>query len=228
MRDFLIRPANMSRYAVSAFFTTRDVPDDMKVLASYAGSGLQNIYLPMQKHTDAVQVVDTDLTPRIADAVVTNRAGLLIGVQTADCVPLLLFDAKRRIAGAVHAGWRSTASGILRKALTVICDRFYANPSDILVAIGPAICGSCYEVGPEVVDAVARGTGAGDYITERGGKYHIDLRLANRLQAYSSGVRAHNIWQTADCTCCRPEKYYSYRHAKGVTGRLHGMIVLRQ
>lgn len=228
MRDFLIHPENMPARAVSAFFTTRLAPDDMRVLASYADVPLQNIYLPVQKHTDTVQVVAEDMTVRIADAVATKRRDLLIGVKTADCVPILLYDPRRCAVGAVHAGWRSTAEAILRKTLAVFVDRFYSNVEDILVSIGPAICGSCYEVGPEVVEAVLRGTGPGPYISERGSRHHIDLRAANRLQALSSGVPAENIWQSPDCTFCQPELYYSYRYAKGTTGRLYSMIALKE
>jgi YfiH family protein len=227
MRDYLIHPENMPDRAVSAFFTTRLAPDDMHVLASYADVPLQTIYLPVQKHTDTVQVVAEDMTARIADAVVTKRRGLLIGVKTADCVPILLYDPRRRAAGAVHAGWRSTAEAILRKTLAVFIDHFYSNVEDILVSIGPAICGGCYEVGPEVVEAVLKGTGPGSYISERGSRHHIDLRAANLQQALSSGVPAENIWQSTDCTFCRPEKYYSYRYAKETTGRLYGMIALK-
>lgn len=228
MRDFLIHPENMPARAVSAFFTTRLAPDDMHELTSYADVPLQNIYLPIQKHTDTVQVIAEDMTARIADAVVTKRRGLLIGVKTADCVPILLYDQRRHAAGAVHAGWRSTADAILRKTLAMFVDRFYSNVKDVLVSIGPAICGGCYEVGPEVVEAVLKGSGPGSYISERGSRHHIDLRAANRLQALSSGVPAENIWQSPDCTFCQPEKYYSYRYVRGTTGRLYGMIAMKE
>ncbi|HSW63748.1 MAG TPA: peptidoglycan editing factor PgeF [Dissulfurispiraceae bacterium] len=228
MHDFLIRPQNMPAHTVTAFFATRQVTDDMKVLASYVGIGPQNVYLPIQEHTDVVQIIDADLTPHIADAVVTHRTGLLIGVKTADCVPVLLYDEKRRVVGALHAGWRGSAQVILTKALAVLTDHFYSNPVDILVALGPAICSDCYEVGPEVIEGVVKATGPGDYFSKRGSKYHIDLRAANRLQALAFGIPAAKIWMTADCTCCQSEKYYSYRYARGSTGRLYSMIVQKK
>jgi hypothetical protein len=227
MIDFLIRPENMPGRAATAFFTTRQVPDNMNVLASYAGVRPQNIYLPIQKHTDIVQIVDADDSPYIADAVVTHRPGLMIGVQTADCVPILLCDPQRRVVAAVHAGWRSTAAEILKKTLTVFSEHYYSSPADIHIAIGPAICGRCYEVGPEVIDGVTRATGAGDYSFAQGGKYHIDLRAANRQQALTMGIPSDLIWITPDCTHCLPEKYYSYRYAKGVAGRQYSCIALR-
>lgn len=227
MHEYLVVPERFRHLPVTAFFTTKQSSYDLRDLVVLAGVDEGAFYLPLQKHTDIVQIVETDLNPQIADAVITCRTGLLIGVQTADCVPLLVCDPKRRVVAAIHAGWRSTAAGILKKALAVFTDRFYSNPSDIFIAIGPAICDSCYEVGSEVIDGVTRATGPGDYFFERGSKYHLDLRAANRQQAMAMGVPAEHLWVTTDCTCCLPEKYYSYRYAKGVAGRLYSCIALK-
>ncbi len=207
----------------TAFFTTK--------ASGSLEFGVQNselkdsvIYLPIQKHTDKVLVLDYDLEPKVADAVITDRKGILIGVQTADCAPVLLYDIKRRIAGAVHAGWRGTAAGILRNTIQAMTDRFYSSPADILIAIGTGIRWCCYNVGYEVIEAVSRATGEGEYFIKRGEKYCLDLPTANKYQALSSGVPADNIWMSGECTSCLPEKYYSYRHAKGATGRQCGFI----
>lgn len=102
--------------------------------------------------------------------------------------------------------------------------RFFSSPQDIVMAIGPAIGGCCYEVGYEVIESVVRASGEGDYYRTNGGKYCIDLASANRQQAVSSGVSPEQIWLADDCTFCKPEKYYSYRFAKGQTGRQCGVI----
>lgn len=184
---------------------------------------LSNVYLPVQKHTDKVIVLDHDLEPRVGDAVVTDRRDVLIGIQVADCVPVLLFDTVRKVVGAVHAGWRGTAEGILKKTVTIMMDRFCSSPSDLRIAIGPSIKKCCYCVGHEVIEAVNRTTGA-DYAAENGGKYYLDLPAANKYQAESMGIPSGNIWISGDCTFCLPEKYYSYRYAKGTAGRQYGFI----
>jgi len=183
-------------------------------------------YCPIQKHTDAVQILTNDLTPQVADAVVTDLPNLMIAVRTADCVPILLYDPVKQMIGAVHAGWRGTAAGIMKKAIAVCIEHFDSHPADILMAVGPAICGTCYEVGDEVVRDVCQTTGHGSYVSNIAGHYHIDLREANRIQALNAGILAEHIWSSTDCTHCMPDRYFSYRYAQGSTGRLHSCIVL--
>ncbi len=100
---------------VKAFFTKKSLGIDVKKISSILSIKKEYIYFPLQRHTDKVLVVESDLEPMIADAVVTKREGLLIGVQVADCVPILLFDRRKLVIGAVHAGWRGTAAQILKK-----------------------------------------------------------------------------------------------------------------
>ncbi|MCL4491461.1 MAG: peptidoglycan editing factor PgeF [Nitrospirae bacterium] len=220
----IITPPVFNGFPVKGFFTTKAAGSDRNAVSKAFTLPPHNIYIPVQKHTDKIVIVEHDLDPKIADGVITGRKGILIGVQVADCAPILLYDARKRIAGAVHAGWRGTAAGILRNAVTVMEYRFRSSPADILIALGPGIRRCCYEVGYEVIEAVARATGEGDYWDEKGGKYRIDLPAANAYQAVSSGVPPENIWTSGECTFCLPGKYYSYRFAKGSTGRQGGFI----
>ncbi len=224
MHNKVVVPPVFDGHHVNAFFTTKAVQCDVHGLAEFLSVPSVNIYMPVQKHTDKVLVLDYDHGPETADAVITGNRGIFIGVQVADCVPVLLFDKKQRVAGAVHAGWRGTAASILKKTIEMMSQRFSTSPADIIVAIGPAIRGCCYEVGYEVIEAVVRASGEGDYCRANGGKYCIDLASANRQQALSSGVSPEQIWLADECTFCRPEKYYSYRFAKGTTGRQCGVI----
>jgi YfiH family protein len=211
---------------IVAFFTGRKVGADNLRLSGILSIENRKIYMPIQKHTDKVLILDSDLDRKIADAVVTKRKDVIIGVQTADCVPILLYDAKAHAIGAVHAGWRGTAARILNETIRSMEDRFSSSVSNILVAIGPSIKGCCYNVGYEVIEAVDTATGKGDYWTKKGEKYFIDLPSVNKQQAVSSGIPPENIWISEDCTFCLPEKYYSYRRAKGPTGRQGGFIGL--
>lgn len=219
----LISPEIFGR-GVTAFFTGKDPGAGPQAISRILNISPESIYLPIQKHTDKVLYLDTSMEPRIADAVVTDRRGVLIGVQTADCVPVLLHDPGQGVVGAVHAGWRGTAAGILKETIRFMLERFACRPGNILVAIGPSIRGCSYEVDYEVYDAVSRATGEGAYHTKRGGKYHLDLAVANWLQALSADVPATNVRTSPDCTFCNPERFFSYRYAKGSTGRQGGFI----
>ncbi len=208
---------------VKAFFTGKTPGADLQRISEISAMGKKNIFLPIQKHTDKVLLLDS-FEPRIGDAVITDRKGVLIGVQGADCVPVLLYDRRTHATGTVHAGWRGTAAEILKKTIEAMGDRFSSSPSDIIIAIGPGIRWCCYGVGYEVIEAVEKVTGAGDYFIMKGEKYCLDLPTANRHQAVAAGVLPENIWMSDDCTFCQNEKYYSYRFAKGPTGRQGGFI----
>ncbi|MDI6801853.1 MAG: peptidoglycan editing factor PgeF [Thermodesulfovibrionales bacterium] len=210
--------------SVKCLFTTKAYGSNVDAISKAFNISPGRVYLPVQKHTDKVLVLDYELEPKIADAVVTNTKGVLIGIQAADCVPILLYDKRTHAIGAVHSGWRGTAVAILKKTITAMADRFYSSPSDILIAIGPSIRWCCYGVGYEVIEAIEKATGKGDYYMKKTDKYCLDLSTANKYQAISSGVLEQNIWIADDCTFCNPEKYYSYRYAKGTTGRQGGFI----
>ncbi len=209
---------------VTAFFTGKDPGADIPVIARLMKIDVGSVYLPIQKHTDRVMYFDGTREPRIADAVVTDRRGVLVGVQVADCVPVLLFDSERRVIAAVHAGWRGTATGILAKTIRFMSDRFACRPADISAAIGPSIGRCCYAVDHDVKEAVVRATGPGDYHLSIGEKFFLDLRSANKHQALSSGIPAGRIWVADVCTSCNPDRFFSYRYAKGPTGRQGAFI----
>jgi hypothetical protein len=225
MNKDIIVPEILKQYQVDAFFSTKafDADGINKFISS-----AESLYLPIQKHTDKVLIVEYDQEPKIADAVITNRSGLAIGIKTADCVPVLMYDPVKRVAGAVHAGWRGTAQSILKNTMDILCVRFGSSAENILVAIGPSIGACCYEVGPEVVAGVTEATGNGDYVRAIKGKQHIDLQAANRLQALSKGILPGNIQIIGECTHCMPDKYYSYRYSKGIAGRQYAVIAIRK
>lgn len=209
---------------VTAFFTGKNPGADIHEIGRLLKIRGENIFMPIQKHTDKVLILESSLEPMIADAVVTKGKGVLLGVQVADCVPVLIYERGKGVSGAVHAGWRGTAEGILKKTIAAMTDRFMCRAEDMLIAIGPSIRGCCYEVDYDVVHSVSRATGEGEYSRKKGEKYYLDLSAANRLQALSMGVPEKNIWISPDCTFSTPDKYCSYRFAKGTTGRQGGFI----
>ncbi len=220
----LIKPPIFSHSGVKAFFSTNSFNHSVESIAGFVNVSRHSVYFPVQKHTDKIHILESDLKPVIADAVVTDRKGLLIGVQTADCVPVLLLDNKRVVIGAVHAGWRGTAKQILKKTIKIMLDEFHSSKKDILIATGPSIRKCCYCVKDDVHEAVSRATGKGNYCYKKKDKYFIDLASANMIQALAMGILQKNIWQSDECTSCNPDRFYSYRYSKGRTGRQGGFI----
>ncbi|MCE5312945.1 MAG: peptidoglycan editing factor PgeF [Nitrospiraceae bacterium] len=226
MNTDIIQPEIFSGLHIKAFFTGRHTGSDPAALSRVSGISEELIYMPIQKHTDKIITVADDMDRKIGDAVITSENGILIGVRTADCVPVLLYDRKRNVAAAVHAGWRGTADSILKKTIRHFSEKFFSDPKDILMAIGPAIRWCCYTVGYDVIEAVRAATGDGDYFMTKGDKYCLDLQSANRQQALTAGLLPGNMAVIEECTFCYPEKFFSYRFSKDTAGRQGGFIAI--
>lgn len=159
-----------------------------------------------QVHGDRVAVVERAVVTREElegyDAFVTGRPGVAIGVRTADCVPVLLYDSVRRVVAAVHAGWKGTVLHVSQKAMAVMTERFGCVPGDMRAVIGPAIGPDSFQVGEEVVarfreagfplDEIGSYRGAGDGSPMSGG-HHIDLFRANRWLLEQAGISPEHI-----------------------------------
>jgi hypothetical protein len=176
------------------------------------------VAIPQQVH--GARVLDAAIggeRPR-ADGFVAAATGLLVGVVTADCVPVLLVDRARGVAAAVHAGWRGAALGVLEASVAKLVAEHGSVAGDLEAVIGPAVAGCCYEVGSEVLEAFrAR---VGDAIApawdRRGGRLHVDLRTAVQLLLARVGVTGSVV--LGPCTACGTG-YHSYRRDGGGTGR---------
>ena len=189
-----------------------------------------------QEHGTEVRVVRDGMSLPDArddercDALTTNLSRVLLGVKTADCVPVLLGDPETGACAAVHAGWRGTAAGIVPFALARMSEEFGTRARDVIAAMGAAALGCCYEVGPEVVE-MFNSRFAEDapsiFKPTAGGRALVDLHEANHCQLTRAGVLPDNIHPAPLCTMCRTDLFFSYRREKqkhGRTGRLFGVI----
>jgi len=155
------------------------------------------------------------------DALTSMAPNILLGVKTADCVPVLLGDAGTGALAAVHAGWRGTLSSIISRTLERMSEKYGTSAANVLAAIGPAAGACCYEVGGEVVAAFhARFPQASELFTPtQSGRALVDLQRANRNQLIAAGVPAQSIHLAPLCTMCRTDLFFSYRREKSVYGR---------
>ena len=163
------------------------------------------------------------------DALTTRLTGVLVGVKTADCVPVLLGDVRTGACAAVHAGWRGTLAETALRALERMTDEYGTRAADVRACVGPAARGCCYEVGREVIDAFdEKFPRAGEWFTRTGaGHALVDLQRANLEQLAGAGVSPDRIHVLPLCTICRADLFFSYRREKklhGKTGRLLSVI----
>ena len=178
-----------------------------------------------QAHSNSALVVrGTGGCIGTGDALVTDRPGFLLGVRTADCLPILVVEESRRVVAAIHAGWRGTASGIVGRTIERISTDFDGDPASMYAAIGPGIGGCCYEVGTEVARQF-RGCFPEGGALDRG--IMLDLVEANRRQLAAAGVPPSRICVGAPCTCCNPSEFYSYRREPKDLGRMLSVVGIR-
>jgi YfiH family protein len=186
----------------------------------------------VKDHGDAKPAEDAHGDTIYCDAIVSNAKGVLAGVKTADCVPVLMGDPKSGAFAAVHAGWRGTLAEVVPKTLDRMCDEYKAHPQDIRVAIGPAAGACCYEVGVEVIDPFRHRFPEQQLFNEtRAGHACINLLEANRAQLVSAGVATNKIHIAPLCTMCNTDLFFSYRREKnvyGTVGRLMSVIGRRK
>ena len=182
-----------------------------------AGAALP-IVTPRQVHGTRVVTASADQRSPEADGLASDRRGLLVGVVTADCVPVLLLARERRVAAAVHAGWRGAVNGVLAASLAHLRDGFGVEPHEVEAAIGPAVSGCCYEVGPEVEEAfrARTGTPTAPAWSTRDGRRLLDLREAVARLLAAAGVSA--CVTLGPCTACGAG-YFSYRRDGAGVGR---------
>jgi purine-nucleoside/S-methyl-5'-thioadenosine phosphorylase / adenosine deaminase len=164
------------------------------------------------------------------DGLMTNVAGVLLGIQTADCVPVLAVDARQRVVAAFHAGWRGTAARMVEHGIAAMRTEYDSRPEDLIAAVGPSIGACCYAVGDEVKQAFeANFTYGGELLQRVGAETRLDLWEANRRQLLDAGVAAEKIFVVAECSGCALDDagqrlYFSHRVDKGVTGRMMSVV----
>lgn len=194
-----------------------------RVARALEGDG--HLLLLKQVHGASVVEAPWDGTPE-ADASVATSPGWLLGIKTADCLPVLIVDAKRRLVAAAHAGWRGTAARVSARAVDALVARG-SRPEDLVAALGPGIGPCCYEVG-EDVRAAFPPKDAAFFRPGPNGRPYLDVRAANARQLVDAGLPPEALHHVADCTRCRPDLYRSYRREGRRCGRMISFVGFRR
>ena len=233
---FTTRTGGTSRGPYASLNLTRSRGDDPASIAENRARvrdalGLDDLVFATQVHGRAVIRVDAppkgDRAAGEADALITDRPGLGLVCQTADCTPILLFDPVRRAVGAIHSGWRGTVQDIAGATVAAMAEAYGSQPGDMLAAIGPSISPANYRVGPEVVsefEAVFAVTGGIVSPRDPDGGAQLDVAEACRRQLVSAGVPEASIWRSDLCTYACEDRLFSARrsHHRGESGVFGG------
>ncbi|MBR5655615.1 MAG: peptidoglycan editing factor PgeF [Prevotella sp.] len=228
-----------------------DLPENIltnkKLLADELGIDVQHIIMPHQTHGTVARCIDADFLNKSeeerrlllegVDAVFTDLPCICVGVSTADCIPVLLYDPLQGVVAAVHAGWRGTVARIAGKTIKAMAEAFGCASNDMVAWIGPGISIDAFEVGDEVYDTfvdagfdmqgIAQRFPAADSMAADGCKWHVDLVECNRRQLVEAGVDEHSIYVSGICTFNNCTDYFSARRLGINSGRIYSGILLK-
>lgn len=224
-------------------FTAADAAENVREnrlrwIEAATGSRETPLVTVRQVHSNRSVVSDEKAAGAVleADGIMTGRRGVLLGIQTADCIPVLVADLGNRAVAAFHAGWRGTVERIVELGVAQMQAEFGSDPGELVAAIGPGIGPCCYAVGEEVLerflanfsyaDALFSGVRA-DGERTRSLARKLDLVEANRRQLLDAGLRGGSISTAGGCTACQPELFYSHRASGGRAGRMMAVIGIR-
>jgi YfiH family protein len=187
------------------------------------GFGLRGSAMPpgikTVKQIHSSLVLDAAGSAAEGDALISDRAGISVGVKTADCVPILLVDPSIPLVAAIHAGWRGSAENIAAAVVRQLTARWKTRPENLRAAIGPSIGVCCYEVGTEVAYQFER------WIRVTNDR-HLDLPAINEIQLRAAGVT--DIWKSGECTFCGADRFFSFRREREQAGRMLSFIGLQK
>lgn len=213
------------------------ISQNREALCRLLGISSDRLLMPHQVHRTEIAKVDEGLLGLLPeersekldgiDALMTNIAGWCIGVSTADCIPVLLYDPVHQAICAIHAGWRGTVQRIVEKAVKKMVAVYDTLPCDLIAQIGPGISLDSFEVGDEVYEAFEKAGFDMPPISHREEKWHIDLPLCNRLQLEGVGVPREHISVASDCTFRQPDTWFSARRLGINSGRIFTGIMLK-
>ncbi len=231
------RALRCTRLPAPHLFTSRDLvlrDDQAEWDAVSASLGVTRDRLLLVKQVHGIHAViarkgTTGWAKPQADIIISDDPAVAIGVRTADCAPILVYDQTRNVVGAAHAGWRGAASHVALAAVRAMHNEFGTNAADLIAAIGPCLGQCCGEVGPEVVEAFRAGGADAASIDVwfrpgKGDRSFLDLERANRDQLEDAGMNPDTIFTSGLCTKSNAERLHSYRAAREGAGRLLGAI----
>lgn len=214
-----------------------DIAANRKQLCGELGIDEARLIVPHQVHGTAVRQIAKDffsLPENIrkmvlegVDAVMTDMSGVCIGVSTADCIPIIIYSASSHAVAVVHAGWRGTVARIVEQTVQAMAVTYHSVPSELRCVIGPGISLDNFEVGDEVYDKFVKAAFDMNIIAKRYEKWHIDLKLCNRMQLERMGVKRENIQISDICTFADNADYFSARKQGISSGRVFTAAMLQ-
>lgn len=226
---------------VTAFFTTRDlslkdggqedmtnfVEESKKFICEKLNIPLKNLIIPVQTHSDNIGIITSiEETFDNTDALITNIPNIAIGLNFADCVPIIFYDESKKVVACAHAGWRGTVQQIGIKTVQKMIERYNSKPEDIIALIGASIGKCCFEVKEDVMEKIKNSIPQKFHTEEVFSDNKVDLKLVNKIQLSNFGIKKIDVCE--NCTSCSNDLFYSYRKENGKCARHSAIIMLKE
>ena len=175
---------------------------------------IKNYFCLNQIHSNIVHIVDENYQDKKdGDAFITKIPNCALVIRTADCIPMVIYDKKQKIIGAIHSGWKGTLNSIIEKTINSMIDNFSSNPKDLYLYLYPSIQKCHFEIGKDVYDQFAQKLeNIKKYTTQKNEKYYLDLPQIVIDDAIKTGVLKEHIFNNNVCTYCHNDIFYSYRY----------------
>jgi hypothetical protein len=199
------------------------VTENRKAFFDMLNIDVNSVAYPLQEHTATVAVCSSPQRVPSCDGLITAEKDLFLAVTIADCTPVLLYDARKKVIAGIHAGWRGTTQHIVGNAMTVMQSSFNTDPKDIVAFIGPSAGLCCYEVGDEVAQLFPPSC----VRPSLNGKSHVDVKRANLLQLIEYGLQESHIEVNSDCSI-HNQNYHSHRRDGSHSGRMLAVIGMKK
>ena len=225
------KPFDSNNLAFHVGDDSRDVIKNHQLLAQRTGYDRTRLVHMRQIHSDRIVIVERAMhdfeNPPECDALITDQPAIPLMVMTADCTPVLLFDPVKNVIAVAHAGRAGAIKGIAPKTIEKMRERFASRLEDILVVLGPSIQSCCYEVGEKIAKEVSD-DGFGYAVIKRDARFYLEVNAIIKKQLEEMGLKKEQLEDLDICNACEHENFFSYRADRQTTGRIAGVLMLKQ
>lgn len=219
--------------------TRKNIQQNYEILSSALSLDLDKIVRGYQTHTINIRTVSEENKGKLwaerpefmdVDGLITDQIDIALMTFHADCIPIYYYDPIKKAIGMAHAGWRGTLANMAGAMTKRMVQEFGSDPADLVAVVGPSLGQCCFEVDPDVAEEfLSANSSYEEYVGEKWKeKYHIDLWGITKFQLQESGLVPENIEISGLCTKCHQDLFFSHRGQKGESGRMVGMIMLKE
>lgn len=233
MSSFVFFPAKKPKFIINEKFKNFNIQEGFTLKTKNPNKLIKkyfniSIFTGKQIHSDKIKIITKKNKKFKADAFITNKENIALGVRIADCIGTVIFDKKNKVIAAVHSGWRGIAKKIIVKTIKKMKKTFKTKPENLIISMSPAIGKCCYEIGYDLFNKLKKQKVFSNIFTVKQNKIYMDLHKANLNLLLKEEVKRKNIYINNLCTFCNKKLFFSYRQEGKKAGRMIYFIMIKK